>query len=63
MNEGAVVSPKLGREEALRAQGEELEEQAGGLAPFLNAFFSGRRLTPKEAEELKELIDRHTWEG
>ena len=35
----------------------------GGLSPFLNAFFSGRRLTPEEAEELKELIDRHTWEG
>ena len=63
VNEGAVVSPKLGREEALRAQGEELEEQAGVLSPFLNAFFSGRRLTPEEAEELKELIDRHTWEG
>ena len=45
------------------AQGEELSRQAGGLSPFLTAFFSGRRLTQKEAEELKKLIDRHTWEG
>ena len=49
-------------QEALRAQGEELEEQAGGLSPFLNAFFSGRKLTMEEALELKDLIDQHTWE-
>ena len=32
------------------------------MLSLFNAFFSGRRLTAKEAEELKELIDRHTWE-
>ena len=57
-----MVSPKLGREEALRAQGEELEEQAGAV-PFLNAFSAGGGSPREEAEELKELIDRHTWEG
>ena len=31
-------------------------------APFLNAFFSGRKLTMEEALELKDLIDQHTWE-
>ena len=51
------------RGEVLKAQGEELSRQAGGLSPFLTAFFSGRRLTQKEAEELKQLIDQHTWEG
>ena len=50
-------------QEVLKAQGEELSRQAGGLSPFLTAFFSGRRLTQKEAEELKQLIDQHTWEG
>ena len=50
-------------EEVLKAQGEELSRQAGGVSPFLTAFFSGRRLTQKEAEELKQLIDQHTWEG
>lgn len=32
------------------------------MAPFLNAFFSGRKLTMEEALELKDLIDQHTWE-
>ena len=58
-----VVTPLLTREAAIRAEGAELERRAGGLSPFLTAFFSGRRLTQKEAEELKQLIDRHTWEG
>ena len=44
-------------------EGAELERRAGGLSPFLAAFFWGRKLTPAEAEELKELIDRTTWEG
>lgn len=36
--------------------------EGGGMAPFLNAFFSGRKLTMEEALELKDLIDQHTWE-
>ena len=47
-NERAVVTP--------------LAVKAGGMAPFLNAFFSGRKLTMEEALELKDLIDQHTWE-
>ena len=43
--------------------GQALERRAGGLSPFLAAFFGGRKLTPAQAEELKELIDRTTWEG
>ena len=49
-NKEATVTPRYTREEA------------GGMLSLFNAFFSGRRLTAKEAEELKELIDRHTWE-
>ena len=52
-NERAVVTPLLTRELAVKA---------GGMAPFLNAFFSGRKLTMEEALELKDLIDQHTWE-
>ena len=33
------------------------------LLTRMAAFFGGRKLTPAEAEELKELIDRTTWEG
>ena len=61
-NERAVVTPQLTREQVIRAQGEELAVKAGGMAPFLNAFFSGRKLTMEEALELKDLIDQHTWE-
>ena len=58
-----VVTPLLTREAAIRAEGAELERRAGGLSPFLAAFLGGRKLTPAEAEELKELIDQTTWEG
>ena len=51
-NERAVVTPLLTREQVIRAQGEELAVKAGGMAPFLNAFFSGRKLTMEEALEL-----------
>ena len=61
-NEEATVTPLISREAVLKAQGEALQRQAGGLSPLLTAFFSGRKLSPREAEELKALIDRHTWE-
>ena len=56
------MTPRYTREEVLRDQGSELLTQAGGMLSLFNAFFSGRRLTAKEAEELKELVDRHAWE-
>ncbi len=62
-HEDALVSVLLTREEAIREQGRELERWAGGLAPFMAAFMGGRRLTAKEAEELKKLIDEKMGEG
>ena len=56
-HEDTLVTPILTREEAIRTQGEELEHFAGGLTPFLTAFLGGRKLTQKEAQELKRLID------
>ena len=37
-NEEATVTPLVTRGEVLKAQGEELSRQAGGLSPFLTAF-------------------------
>ena len=62
-HEAATVTPLLNRQEALRAQGEEVVERAGGLPLFLTAFLSGRRLTAQEAEDLKRLIDEKMGDG
>lgn len=56
-HENAVAAPLLTRQQAIRAEGEELVEKAGGLPLFLTAFLSGRKLTEEEAQELKRLID------
>ena len=57
-NEKATVTTLLSRQQVIRARGDELADQMGGVTPFLTAFLSGRKLTAKEAQELKELIDR-----
>lgn len=62
-HEDAIVTVLLTREEAIRAQGEELVERVGGLPLFMTAFLSGRKLTREEAEELKRLIDEKMGEG
>ena len=56
-HENAVVTPVLTREQAIEERGRELEHWAGGLSPFMTAFLGGRKLTQREAEELKRLID------
>ena len=56
-HEDAMVTPVLTREQAIEARGRELELWAGGLSPFMTAFLGGRKLTQREAEELKHLID------
>ena len=62
-HEDATVSVILTREQAIREESRELERWAGGLTPFMVAFMGGRKLTVKEAEELKKLIDEKMGEG
>lgn len=57
-NEDATVTARMTREQVIREQTAELERRAGGTGAFLTTFLSGRRLTPQQAQELKELIDR-----
>jgi len=62
-NEKATVTTLLSRDEVIRERGEELARQSGGVTPFLTAFLRGRKLSEKEAQELKDLIDRSMGEG
>ena len=62
-HEDATVSVLVSREEAIREERRDLERKAGGLNPFMVAFRGGRKLTAKEAEELKRLIDEKMGEG
>lgn len=62
-HEDATVSVLVSREEAIREESRDLERKAGGLNPFMVAFLGGRKLTAKEAEELKRLIDEKMGEG
>lgn len=62
-HEDATVSVILTREQAIREESRNLERWAGGLTPFMVAFMGGRKLTEKEAQELKQLIDEKMGEG
>lgn len=60
-NENAVVSAKLTRDEFYGLQSREYVEEVfeGSLPRFLTAFCKGRRLSAKEVEEMKRLIDTY----
>ena len=60
-NEKAVVEPLVTREEVqAQESGAFVERTFGGSLPgFLTAFLGGRKLSAKEAEELKQLIDTY----
>lgn len=61
-NEHATVSVLIGKE---RVQADEsayfVERTFGGSLPqFLTAFFGGKKISAKEAEKIKALIDQHS---
>ena len=62
VNNDSVVTSASKREEQMHEQsGSMLDRSFGGSLPaFMTAFFGGRKLSKKEAEELKELIDSYT---
>ena len=61
-NEGAVVTSLLGREEFYGIQSRKYVEDIfeGSLPRFLTAFCSGRKLSDKEAAQMKKFIDENT---
>ena len=58
-NEHAVVEPLVSREEVQARESDAFVERTfgGSLPGFLAAFLGSRKLSEKEAEELKKLID------
>ncbi len=60
-NEDSVVSSLVKREAVQKNASEHFVEHTfkGSLPNFLAAFFQGKKLSEKEAEELKNLIDNY----
>ena len=58
-NEDAVVASLVKREDVLKYESETLIEKAfnGSLPQFLTAFLGEKKLSSKEAEELKLIIE------
>ena len=50
----------IGREEFYAAKSEQIIEDsyAGSLPAFIAAFISNKKLSPKEADEIRQMIDR-----
>jgi predicted transcriptional regulator len=61
-NENATVSAVLTREQFIAGQSRRyVEDTFGGSLPrFLTSFIGGGRLTEKQAEELRRLIDEYS---
>jgi len=61
-NENSTVTALVTREEVRAAESSFVMEQtfAGSLPGFLVSFLGGKTISKKEADELKELIDRYS---
>lgn len=61
-NENAVVTSLISEEEFNSYKSRKfVEDSFGGSIPrFLTAFMGGEKLTKKQAEEIKQLIDEYT---
>lgn len=60
-NEHAVVTPLVTQEEVQAKESDAFVERtfSGSLPGFLTAFLGNKKLSGKEAEELKKLIDEY----
>lgn len=60
-NDGSLVTSLIDRDSVQAYASEHFVEQtfAGSLPKFLVSFLGGKKISEKEAEELKRLIDSH----
>ena len=62
-NDNTVVTSLVNRETVTAKKTETIKKSCGGSLPmFIAAFLDNEKLTKKEAEELKNLIDSYTEE-
>ena len=63
-NKNAVVSSLAAKEAILAEQSDRIVDDSfgGSLPMFVTAFLNSRKISKKEAEELKKLIDSYTEE-
>ena len=64
-NENAIVTSLIERQEVQQVQSEELLGRVyeGSIKMFLASFLQREKITEKEAEELKTIIDEYTQKG
>ncbi|MBP0960406.1 MAG: BlaI/MecI/CopY family transcriptional regulator [Oscillospiraceae bacterium] len=64
-SENAILVSKVSKETILEKESKEIvnEKFSASLPMFLASFMKNEKISPEEAEELKELIDRYTREG
>jgi predicted transcriptional regulator len=60
-NEASVVTALVGREEVQKYESVQLMQKAfdGSIPQFIAAFMGDRKLSEKEVEDIKRLIDRY----
>lgn len=60
-NNNSIVSSIISKDEYFKYKSEEFVEDTfgGSLPKFLAAFMGNKRLSKKQADELKELIDKY----
>ncbi len=60
-NENTIVSSLVSKEEAQKARLEEMMEETfeGSVPAFITAFSKNKRLSQKEAEQLRKLINSY----
>ena len=58
-NDDGTVSSLISKEQFYSAKSEQIVEDsyAGSLPAFVAAFISNKKLTPKEADEIQQMID------
>ena len=64
MDRNGIVTTLISREKFFAKKSQEFVEESfnGSLPAFIAAFYSGKKLTKKEADEIQKMIDSYVGE-